>query len=217
MKNIWCFGGSMSQSYDSNAKWFKKYAEWKGFIIKSYPELLNDFFKSELFNYSEDSNNNSSIFQCLCDNINKIEKNSLVIIHWTPFVRFRMIDNNMWKNFTPNNIDFDDLQDISKNTINEILINRLDLEYEKEIYSWESIIKKALKDCFLIFVYPDYYGNIKTFTKIDFNGIINHLEIERISQETNKLIRDNHYSENGHRQMFISILSLLNEYNKTII
>jgi hypothetical protein len=222
MKDVWCFGGSMSQSYDSNIKWFKDYVNWKGEEFKSYPELISDNLNVGLFNLSENSNNNSAIFQSICDNLINIKPESLVLIHWTPYVRFRLVNVfDEWENLTVSQNDLSNLKNINQNTVNEIFINRSHLKYEEEVRSWGKIISHSLSHSHIVFLSPDVNNGNKSLIKIHTCGLIgykiNEVQVERIIDETNGKIKDGHFSINGHKQMSHIILSLLNKSKKDII
>lgn len=222
MKNIWCFGGSMSQSYDSKAKWFKNYVEWKGMQFKTYPELLSENLDCNLFNLSQNSNNNISILQSICDNLHKIESNSLVVIHWTPYSRFRLVnDFEEWQNITVYKNEFLHLSNVRETTINEILINRMHIKYEEEVQSWEKLISQSLNNSSIIFLLPDINPFNKSLIKMHTSGLIgyktNEVQVERIIDDTCGAIKDGHFSVNGHIQMNQIILSLLNKIKKNIL
>lgn len=194
MNTVWAFGDSFTARYNENDWWGKEYIKYKGYKPKVYSELIAEKMNMEERNFAFGGSDNYSIFQLVCDNINDINDGDVVIIGWAPTTRFRVYDEQN-KRFAMINSKSTALSDndifisnLTNKTINEIHINRLDPIYESEILSWEKIIKRALKN------------NIVYFWKWSNNNQIDVNDYECICNETNNLITDCHWSEDGHRK-----------------
>jgi hypothetical protein len=102
MKKLWVFGDSYSEPYDgefSKFYWSLNYLNWKGYTPKNYTQILSDKLNCELMNFSMTTSNNNQIFQTFCDNIENIDVNDIIIIQWTEYYRFRLInDDGKWEN-----------------------------------------------------------------------------------------------------------------------
>ena len=116
-------------TYDANMHWTFK----------------QDFSRENL---SVGGNDNYTIFQTFCDNVEYIKNNDIVIIGWTSYCRFRLTDKNNWQQILPT-VDFK-IDGISKQTIDEIFINRESSgKYVDEINSWIKLINLYLKNLIL--------------------------------------------------------------------
>lgn len=196
MGTLWIFGDSFSANFQPTAlvDWRDKYINWKGYIPKVYGEIIAETFQLQLKNLSVGGNDNYTIFQTFCDNVEYIKNNDIVIIGWTSYCRFRLTDKNNWQQILPT-VDFK-IDGISKQTIDEIFINRESSgKYVDEINSWIKLINLYLKNNKVIHWNWD---GLSYDTKI--NGY--HLnKFETIYKETNGVINDIHYSESGHKDL----------------
>lgn len=202
MATLWIFGDSFSMDYnEDNATNMIEYVKWKGKKIKTYGNFVSETLNYELKNLAEGGSDNYTIFNVLCDNIEHIKENDIVIIGWAPKTRFRIANTNgKWMilngNFTGNEGDF--IENVKNRTINEILVNRFENDiYKSEIKSWVNLIKVALKNNIVYDWHwvDDYLETTKTF--------------ELISQETNGLIQDTHWTEDGHEKFSKIILEII--------
>jgi len=202
MPNLFVYGCSNSESFNTKAHWAINYVKWKGYIPKTYGELISDKLNLNLINYSKSGTNNQFIFQKICETFKKIKEDDVVIVQWTNVIRFRLVnDKNEWVEFYYGNDDYlkklNQFENISKQTITEIFVNRMNPKYLEEIKTWELIIKQVLNKNKLLFWSPFE----------EFNSY--HL-LERIETETNGEIHDIHISENGHKDLSELLLKDLN-------
>ena len=202
MATLWIFGDSFSMDYNEDCSTnMVEYVKWKGRKIKTYGNFVSETLNYELKNLAVGGSDNYTIFNVLCDNIEHIKENDIVIIGWGPKYRFRIANTNgNWLilngNFTGNEGDF--IENIKNRTINEILVNRFENDiYKSEIKSWINLIKVALKNNI---VYDWYWGD-------DFLEITDKFQL--ISQETNGLIHDTHWTEDGHEKFSKIILEII--------
>jgi hypothetical protein len=205
MKNtLYVIGDSFSAKYNHNVNIDSNYNRYRiykgGELPKTWSELLSEELNLNLVNLASGGNSNGQIIDDFCKISTEISKNDLLFIGWTDTMRFRLY-SEINKTFVKTNLnDWDEyLPNISKNTIEEIRLNRSDDYWTNEIYSWENVIKRLSKLVgFKLYIwsfftqFPDY--NILQ-TLLDMGAT-------RISEETNGLINDNHFGEKGHQIQF---------------
>jgi len=217
MSNLWVFGDSFSATNKRNniEHWRRDYIKWKGYTPFVWPEFLNKILNYKLINLAISATDNYTIFDTIIDNIDKIQKDDIVIIGWSSTLRFRLVDKtNSFNTIRPSsdfkvstlNIPFE-YSNISLNTINEVLVNRDTELYELELNRFIKIINLYLKDIKIVHWSPFQLHHphlkIKKIKGIDI--------LETISIETNKEINDYHYSENGHLELSKKIYTMLYE------
>lgn len=217
MSNLWIFGDSFSATNKRNniESWRRAYLKWKGYTTNVWPEFLNIELNYKLINLSISATDNYTIFDTIIDNIDKIQKNDIVIIGWTSTLRFRLVDKTNSFNTIRPSLDLKkstlhapfEYDNISLNTINELLVNR-----DTELYEWElnrfiKIINLYLMDIKVLHWSPfqsqHIHLKIKRIKEID--------NLETISMETNGEINDYHYSENAHSILSKKIYNILYE------
>jgi hypothetical protein len=213
MSNLWAFGCSNTASYDDDSLWNRLYVKWKGYIPKVYVDYIGERFNLNVINLSKAGTNNYSIFQKICDNVDNIYDDDLVIVQWTQYTRFRLVNNNNnWEDFFLNYENYkqqlENCSHLSEKTIQEVFVNRLNNLYLEEVKSWEKIIRKALPNNKILFWSPfdEIYGHGKIVKSL-----------ETITMETNKEIVDPHFSENGHILLSEILLSEINNTKKSFI
>ena len=203
-KKLWIFGDSFSMDYSlDRAPWCVDYIKFKGYNTKSYGHFLAEDMDMDLEIFAEGGSDNYTIFNKLCDNVDYIKSGDMVIIGWGPTTRFRLVNEDtgrwMFVNQANEGVYFNNT--FKNSTINELLVNRMDILYEMEVKGWVKIINKAMNN-----------NNIKVFY---WSWIKMHVnKFERVCDETNNIITDGHWSENGHKQF--SEYFLKNIINKLI-
>ncbi len=193
---LWCFGDSYTQGYNPNVDWCKKYIDFKGYLPKVYCDFLGEELGIESENCGVGGYDNYSIFGTLCRNVHKIKENDIIIIGWSSVIRFRLAaKNNDWVKFVPGTVTDTHIShhtDISRNTIEEIFVNRDNLVYYQEVNNWIHFINHTMKN-----------NKIIHWTPFDDNVNLNVnklLKLETIKMET-KVVEDNHYGENAHKKL----------------
>lgn len=217
MNKLWVFGDSFSELYDSETSkyyWSQDYLKWKGYTPKNYTQIMSEELGCELVNISLSATNNYQIFQDFCDNVSNISPNDYVIIQWTEYHRFRLVNNeDKWDGFTAHTkwskYKLEKFPDISYETVLEIIVNRKHEHYKNEVCSWEKLIRTVIPSDKLLIWYP--------FDMVAYNGMFVK-SIETIKDETKGEIVDLHFSENGNIQLSKILLDkLLGDTNKKII
>ena len=209
MKTIWVFGDSFSVDFENNRIGnFELYKDLKGYYPKSWGKLISEELGCEYKNYAFGGWDNYSILQSFCENITEIKPNDIVFVGWTPEPRIRITDENgKWRSF--NVMSQIDWGGISSDCILDLLLNRVTGEHkepnkgvEEERMAWENMIKFTMKDMILhIWKWGD-------------KGLF--MNFQTIEQETNGLIPDGHWSEDGHINFSKYLIRNLKLSNKLI-
>ena len=204
---IWIFGDSFSVPFethiDNKAAWAIDYCNYKKKIPKIFANVLSDLLKIKVTNLAIPGCDNYTMFHSYIKNIENIKKDDIVIMGWSEVTRFRLANKlNTWTSMVSN---FDNnllyMENISNQTIMEICVNRLSDVYISEINIWINFIKKTIKNFKVI--------NWSTFNQGKIDGIFVK-EIEQITNETNGIIKDAHFSEKGQKQLSEILLSKIN-------
>lgn len=193
MSTLWTFGDSFTESYNEKYIWAKDYIQWKGYTPKVYSEILSEELNTNLMNLAVGGSDNYTILHSFINVIEQIQLDDILIFGWSSVVRFRLADDlKNWKPLLPNynnNLKF--LKDISKETIDEILVNRTSSLYINEVNNYIKLINHTLKNNLVIHWTP-FKENLNA---------LNINDIQTIRKETNGEINDGHYSENGHIEL----------------
>ena len=107
------------------------------------------------------------------------------------------------------NFDYNmkNMENISNQTIMEVCVNRLSDVYISEVNIWINFLKKTIKNFKVI--------NWSAFNQGKINGIF-LFDLEQITNETNGVIKDFHFSEKGQEQLSEILLTEINNYGKLI-
>jgi hypothetical protein len=206
MSNLWTFGDSYTDSFTPSDTWRMDYVKWKGYIPKVYGEIIANKLDYKLQNISEVASCNYTIFQNICNNIDKINPDDVVIIGWSVVHRFRFVHKDRWVRLFPESIGHTPIE-LSDDTIQTILINRMHKLYAEEVNSWIKIINYSLPNNKIL--HWSWWDNKDLNAKI-FDGF------ETITKETNGKVVDGHWSEQGQLDASNYILKELNIDNKLI-
>jgi len=210
MGTLWTFGDSLTAPFDKKYEWSRNYLQWKGYDPKVYPNLISEKLNLQLNNLAIPGSDNYSIFQTFCNISHKIKKDDVVIFGWSSPIRFRLATKyNTWKTFIPNYSENQaDIEGVSPESINEILLNRENLNFSEEVNSWIKLIETFL-------------GDIKNVQWTTFDHRLNaHMirNLQTIRVETNGEVDDGHFSEKGHVELSeILMTHLTMKKNKSLI
>lgn len=206
MNKLWTFGDSFTEGYNPFYEWSEKYIEWKGYKPKVYGEIIAEELGYELVNRGLGGSSNQTILERICDSIDKIKSDDLVIVGWSSPIRIRLVDKwGNWQHIHPATIDkIIKIGEVSPESISEILENRYHLKYCQEVDSWVKLINKSLNENQIIhWKYHIEKINVHTIT-----------EKENIYKETDGLINDGHYSENGQKEVANELIKIFKSGNK---
>lgn len=203
MKKLWVFGDSFSIPFSSDFPWCQEYCKFKGYVPKTYGEIIAQKLNLELHNHSVGGCDNNTIIEKFTNNCLDINPRDIVIVGWTSPYRFRLYSEKIdtWQIVsptpTPLHLNF---EMISKQTIEEILVNRGNQIYVEELNNWEKLLSFSL------------IGTNHFFWR--WSEMMGRKQIQSIYEETNGLIQDSHYSENGHAIISEIAIEYLNLNNK---
>jgi hypothetical protein len=206
MATIWTFGDSLTERFNPKYEWSKEYINWKGYQPKVYGNFVSELLNYDLQNLGKAGCDNYTILQTFCNTYPLIKDGDVVIIGWTFVGRFRCVsDEGKWVTLNPNYTNYlDNLNFISKNTIDEIFVNRTNYNYIEEVNSWISFINSACVNKKII-----HWDTVKGDGELNTHHFF---EMEKIATETNGEINDLHFSENGHQQIGLKLLDII--FNK---
>ena len=203
MRNkLWIFGDSFSETFNTEEilKWKKNYINFKGYAPKVFGDIVAEKLDLELENTNLKGNpsDNTTILSRIITNIDNIKDGDVISIGWTSFERFRIANTktNKWVITNPNQIG--PLYDISEQTINEISVNRSDVLFYYELCEWTDMINKLFKN-----------NRVIQWTWTQHSV----MKCQTITQETNGLLQDSHWSERGHEEFAQFFLDCYNNIN----
>jgi hypothetical protein len=205
MKTLWTFGDSFTERYTDKYNWSQDYIKWKGYTPKVYGDIISDKLNIDLKNMAKVGSDNYTILERVCENVDKIKDDDLIIIGWSAPTRFRLVNQNetKWISIRESNKNEIDLfgKMISESTLQEILINRTALLYTNEVNNWIKLLNQTFK-----------YNKIIQWSPFikNFNGIYLN-EFNRIKNETNDELKDHHPSEMGHIELANRFVSIINK------
>jgi hypothetical protein len=195
MNTVWVFGDSFSVDFNLNPTInCRGYIKHKGYIPKTFGKLISEHYDMGYENHARGGFDNYSIMETFCNVVDMIKDGDIIFLGWSHYHRFRIIAEKKWM---PINgpIEF---ENISINTVEEILVNRNHPYYEQEVESWEKLIKHSLKPL------PNVKLIVWKWWSPKYNS-----KFETISKETNGIITDFHWSENGHKQVMEYMIPII--------
>jgi len=203
---LFAFGDSFTNGFnDENALHVKQYISWKGYKPKGYVDFLSEHFSCESHNFAIQGNDNYSILESFCENLDKIKNDDLVIINWSNVDRFRIVNLfDSWIRILPNRLEMLNQTDISMKTIDQIMVNRMSKKYCEEVLNWSKLINHISKEKKIL--QWSYVENLKSKTIKYINPTL-----EKIVTETNGEVNDNHFSERGNEELSKYILKHLTD------
>jgi hypothetical protein len=193
--NIWFFGSSNTTYWDTSNSWTQDYIKFCGYTPKHFTEILSEKFNLNLINKGIGATDNYTIFESIIKNIDNIKEGDKIVVDWVSILRFRVVDNNKFKTI----ISTDRLNEIaflSKNTMNEILINRDSILYANEVIYWSNLLKKIFKNNIIFWSIFEEFKNNSDIIYMN-SGVLNF----NILNETNGYINDFHLGEIGHIEL----------------
>jgi hypothetical protein len=205
MGTLWTFGDSFSSDFDihlnedSNVKKYLKLKNEK--TLTSWPNILSTMLNYEIKNFAKGGNSNYQIFQDFCDVSNQIFENDVVIICWGLLTKFRTVMNNEFINQYPNKGGFWD----------NVIEDRESIKWADEIYSWEKLmINYSKSKNFKIYFWCGEEQNLTKNKQITTIQSLMQLGCKTINDDTDGLIKDYHFSIEGHKQLALMFYKLIN-------
>jgi hypothetical protein len=206
---IWIFGDSFSTSFNHPSTfndWGKDYVSFKGYVPKSFGDILSDEFSVDVKHMAQSGIGNDSIYELICENAPLINKDDIIIIGWSEVTRFRLSGrDNEWCHLISNfQNNFSELPNISENTLEEIFVNRSLKLYVDEYMKRRNFLNWLFRDNVLIHWTP--FVN-------QFKYMLGYGGISTIIDETKDVVKNLHYSETGHKQLSSNFIELIGNDN----
>jgi hypothetical protein len=220
MNNLYTFGCSFTEDFEvhnnktTNSPQSRYIFEiLNGIVPDSWVDIVSKKLNLTKKNYSIGGDCNYGIFEQICKYCDEFCENDVIIIEWTNVHRFRWPNmENKWRSRLPGY--FSDYDGISKNTYEEILVNRSHKLWYDEIYHYEKIIDRlcSLNKCKifywsfdpnLIYTLPDEIRLQKKYLLIDeinedLYSLVRNRGGQSINDESNGKINDGHLGKTGH-------------------
>jgi hypothetical protein len=196
---IYVFGDSFSEdtTKETKSSYIDRYFEYKGKKVKFYTELLSEKFNQPIKNFSRGGMCNDFIFLEFMKNYKDIKSNDIVIFGWANIQRFLIPNNGLWFS------NLHGFKKLTQNAQDEIRILRSDPLFTQRQLEIIDFINNCLSD---------------DITTIHWTwSTIPHKNSLSIYTETNGLIDDSHYSEEGHLDLYKKILFQLESTNRVKI
>ena len=196
MKNIWYFGDSNTEVYNPQYGWANDYIKWKGYVPKHWTELLSERMGLHSYNLGKGGCDNYTIFDTLINNLDRISDDDIVIIGWSTPIRGRIanLDTDEWFTIVP--MGKPNLKCISNNAIWEMVSLRDSKLYTDEVLGWQKLIKRALSNNKIIFW--SYFPEFANKGLVDYKYWMGKSPSLSIRSETNGVVADEHFGENGN-------------------
>jgi hypothetical protein len=215
MNTLWTFGCSYTADYyplysGDELSNYGKYKEWRGGNLpKIWPELLSEKLNLNLENKAEGGSSNYTIFTQFTDVVDEIKEGDIVIFGWTNVLRFVIVDERTekFRNALPSDLD-NPVYDlcISRDALSEIMVNRTNKVWDKEVSGWIKLINLYLgKDKVKVFHWRSTDSSIFDGMDGNFidNNMMSHIQsttlYSTIRDETNNEVDDGHFGEYGQK------------------
>jgi hypothetical protein len=212
---LWAFGDSFTEPFSVQCGDQLIYHKWKGHIPKNFIDFISENLQVEKINKAKGGSSNRTILSTFINNMDYIEDNDIVIIGWTSLNRFRIIDSeeNFFDVISPQTI-IKALWDSPtiRHSIDEYLIIREHPLFFNELMEYMDLINKSLPKCQIVYWtwhhmnIPSYKPKFQELINLFNSKLVHNGPIEDIITETQGVIQDFHYSENGHRYLAEKIL-----------
>lgn len=213
MNTLHTFGCSYTEDFENvfsdgpQRKYVNDYLD--GVMPPTWSKVLANLLGYKTVNTAKGGTGNETIFENVCKLSPNFKKGDMVIIQWTENHRFRWPNHEgYWVNQLPNwGIDIPTLSEMTRDEIFYIRDHPL---YRKELYNYHILLEQfALSRGFDIYFWS-MGENIVTelprdkkyllSDKLDSNysKYFGKMNAQTITQETNGVIFDGHYSKIGH-------------------
>jgi hypothetical protein len=202
MSKLWVFGDSFSTPFDR----YPQYCEFKGYTPKSYYEIVAEKYNMDIECHALGGADNRSIVDSLVPHLENIKSNDIIIIGWTDWYRTRIVgDDGRWECLNPGHVNQPtvNFKNFSIKSIKELIFNRENVKYIHEMNDLIKLIKFTFRDNIVVdWCWIDEDNQL--------NCSIPHVGRQKtIKEETNDLIWDYHWGEEGHLNLSKEIISYL--------
>ena len=210
MNKLWVFGDSYSEPFskiEESILWKRNYIQWKGYTPKCYSEIVADKLQIKHINLAIGGADNYTILDSIINVIHSISADDIIIIGWSDTIRFRVVNkDNAFTTIRPNSTK-KPIAELSKSTLIELTINRDSSRYIDELNNYIKLINFSFKKNKVIHWSP--FVHLKDRILSTKKSLIN---LEMVSQETNGIVDDSHFSENAHYKLAEYFFDTINSY-----
>jgi len=226
MGTLWIFGCSYSAEYTHRGvitENFQQYKDYRnGILPHVWGKILSNKLGYNYINCADGGVGNDFIFEEVCKNSKNFKKNDILIIQWSYMDRFRWVANNEWLHTNSNT----KTPFISQEFCDETLISRTHDLFIKTIFEFERLIEVLSNVVgFNVYFWTSDYKisrlrpNETKFNKkyiaskyikdkdkdkdndTIFDEILFRRNGQRIFEETDGAVDDNHFGEVAHKIM----------------
>ena len=146
---VWIFGDSFSAPFSPLNEWSNNYIKWKGYEPKTFGDIIAEKLGTGIKNIARSGICNDSIHESICENVNDIKDDDIIIIGWSNIRRFRLAGKSgKWETVLWNGLykKLQNLQDISEETVEQILVNRTSTLYNDEFMKRIDLLNKTFRN-----------------------------------------------------------------------
>lgn len=206
MRTLYVIGDSFSTAFDFGGKFREDYIKFKGYIPKYWGQVVAEKLNLNLVTYGS-VGDNEQILDKLIDILESIKENDIICIGWTSIFRYRWAVGDEWRCMFPIISSDFNYSVITKTTHEEIIINRENVLYKESLLKRIKLIETALPNNLIISW--SWKNNLSKIANIE--GV----ELETISEDSDSLINDHHWSENGNKEFADWLINKINENKNT--
>lgn len=212
IRNLWVFGDSFSVP-------FKKienehpYVPYKGYCPKIYSNLISEELNLNLMDMSMGGCSNQSILHTYIKNIDNIKQDDIVIVSWTQPIRFRIASkrNDFYDVIIAVAPYMEEFIDMSIDSLNDFTINRSTHSiYWDELVDYVNVINKSTKTSNIVhwtWVSPTDKIDTNIYEQQFYDLLLPFKKYKSVREETNGIIDDFHYGEDGHMELATDLLT----------
>lgn len=223
--NLWTFGCSFTQGFlyseflNARNPMIDYYEMMGNRYPKAWPEILAEKLQLVVQNKGYSGSSCYKIFDKFCIESPNFKKGDVVIVGWTRIHRFRLEENGAFPTILPiHNENEPENYVIPVKSIREIQVNRTELPYVEEIYSFQNLIEEICNSygCEIYFWSADdhvinseneEFKRKRKYLLPECNEdmtrfLINNKGAKTLRKETKGVVNDEqHYGEQGHQIM----------------
>lgn len=206
MRTLYVIGDSFSTAFDFGGKFREDYIKFKGYVPKYWGQMVAEELDLNLVTYGS-VGDNEQILDKLIDILDSIKENDILCIGWTSILRFRWAFQDKWLCMFPTTSTDFHSSFITKPAHEEMIVNRENVLYKESLLKRIKLIEMALPNNLII----SWSWENNLSIKANIEGVV----YETISDDTDGLINDHHWSENGNKEFADWLIDKINKNKNT--
>lgn len=195
MNTLWNLGDSFTAPFDTKClgQYGIDYINYKGYTPKTHGQFIAHDIGYDYKFISDFPSDVETVIDNFTDYLPQFKSSDIVLVGWPPINRIRWYHENpdRWYVFNIPSIE-DELEQkkdgLPVDVLTEYLLNKHNLIYLKSLKKRIKLMNMSLPDDVQIY----------HWSWTDHN-YLESFDLERICDETNNVIDDTHWSENGHK------------------